>query len=126
MNELKPPDMPLTLNANFNPTSASGRESCPSFDTEETKSINSETSGRNEINVLKDGSNSMHFNVNKDLLGFIFEMCHDHEVDNHEIAVVYGVHVEYLLKMGLNKEAMDAALESDAYDTHWYKVMILF
>ena len=37
MNELKPPDMPLTLNANFNPTSASGRESRPSFDTEEKK-----------------------------------------------------------------------------------------
>ena len=53
-------------------------------------------------------------------------MCRDHEVhvDNHEIAVVYVVHVEYLLKMGLNKEAMNAAIERVAHDTHWYKVKL--
>ena len=65
MNELKSPDMPLALNANSNSTSASKRESIPSFDTEETKSINSETSGRNEIHLLIDVSNGMHFNVKK-------------------------------------------------------------
>ena len=53
-------------------------------------------------------------------------MCRDHEVDNHEIAVVYVVHVEYLLKMGLNKEAMNAAIERVAHDTHWYKVKLWF
>lgn len=56
------------------------------------------------------------------LLEYIFQKCQG-EVDNHEIAVIYGSQAECLLKMGLYQEAFIAAIESVSYDGHWFKVI---
>ncbi|XP_061181485.1 TPR and ankyrin repeat-containing protein 1-like [Saccostrea echinata] len=55
-----------------------------------------------------------------DLLDYISEEC-EHEVENHEKAVLYGNKAECLLKMGQFEEALEAAVESVGFDGHWFK-----
>lgn len=72
--------------------------------------------------MFKNGAIPTALDMYTNLLKYIFEKCQG-EVDNHEIAVIYGNQAECLLKMGLYQEAFNAAIESVSYDGHWFKVI---
>lgn len=72
--------------------------------------------------MFKNGAIPTALDMYTNLLEYIFEKCQG-EVDNHEIAVIYGNQAECLLKMGLYQEAFNAAIESVSYDGHWFKVI---
>ncbi|XP_078333030.1 TPR and ankyrin repeat-containing protein 1-like isoform X2 [Crassostrea virginica] len=114
--KIHPPRIPQTTNAKSNLTPKALQET--KHPTKSNPKIQYLKSAANEM--FKKGNIPVALDMYSNLLTFIFNECIE-EVDNHEIAVIYGNQVECLLRMGVYDDAYEAAVESVAYDAHWFK-----
>ena len=117
--KINPPEIPQTTNAKSNLTPKALQET--KHPTKSNPKIQYLKSAANEM--FKKGNIPVALDMYSNLLNFIFNECIE-EVDNHEIAVLYGNQVECLLRMGQYDDAYEAAVESVTYDAHWFKVII--
>jgi tetratricopeptide (TPR) repeat protein len=118
----KPPEVFQIPTVKPKPPSSSKSESQQTLTSIAISEIQELKSEANQL--FRDGRIEDALDLYSYLLEFILGNCED-EVDNHEIAVIYGNKAECLLKMGRFEEAFDAAIESVGFDGHWFKVMYL-